>query len=190
MSDNDNAAELERLRTHNAELLAELRSAKARVDEQDARLRRFELDGPVSRAIEEVAMPGAQELWRLVFGFKTAPSGDIEGTCASWRAVPSSHITAGSRGVRERCHRQRSRHGERSPEAENRAPATETRTALKLQHALQQSSRSCHIRPRLLPGFPANYARAGGRGRRLANTGGRLQHCLHSSPFYVTNGSG
>jgi hypothetical protein len=87
-TDDDQLAEVEKLRGKVRELLAENRRLKdtnatltARTSQQEAALRRYELDAPVERAIAEVAMPGCEELWRMAFErsfeFRIGPTGAV-----------------------------------------------------------------------------------------------------------------
>jgi hypothetical protein len=81
----DPAAEVERLRGKNRELLGELKAARAelqrvtaRASQQEAALRRYEVDLPTERLVSEIAVPGCERLWRLGFeqSFKFVHDGD------------------------------------------------------------------------------------------------------------------
>jgi hypothetical protein len=117
--DNELQAEVQALRTErdklaakNRELLAEGRALKDQVTtltttttEQGARLRRYELDGPVEHAITEAALPECAQAWRTLFEsafeFRVGEAGRVEIVSRATGEPASLPARPGTRG-RER----------------------------------------------------------------------------------------
>jgi hypothetical protein len=98
------AGEVDRLKAKVRELLAENRQGKDRIRElteatsaQQARLRVYEIDGPVDHMFADVAMPGATDAFSALFGqhyrFEAADGGqlvirDLQGQPVTLPAIP------------------------------------------------------------------------------------------------------